>query len=234
MQHHSVYLFPKKKIKIEGFDLSMTFPYGGCLILPPYCFGNFVLSSGQYSFLKVALPESSLPKGFGGSPASVLQYIDDVEYMINFLLYHFDASLSDKELFFEKKISFFTHWLSQVAFDDVYNHPERPFCQLLSYVDQTEDYSLSIKDAAEISGLTPAAFEKSFRKEYGMSWSKFLNHQKNVLARYYLKDSRLSVKDIADRLGFCDTAYFIRFFQKNNLVTPGLFRKETAVDTYVD
>jgi len=43
-------------------------------------------------------------------------------------------------------------------------------------------------------------------------------------ARRFLAFSQLSVADIAETLGFADTAYFCRFFKRRHGVTPSLYR----------
>src|SRR5579863_4308862 len=54
----------------------------------------------------------------------------------------------------------------------------------------------------------------------------FLYEQINYEAQSLLSQTELTIKEIAFRLGFADSAHFNHFFKKQTGRTPALFRKE--------
>ena len=55
---------------------------------------------------------------------------------------------------------------------------------------------------------------------------EYLMEQKTESARNLLKYSLLSVKEIADRLGFFDQYYFSNYFKQKNGISPLEYRKK--------
>lgn len=59
----------------------------------------------------------------------------------------------------------------------------------------------------------------------GFSLSYFIQQEILAEAQRLLFYTELSIKEIADRLGYEDPKYFIRFFGKGKGESPSLFRK---------
>lgn len=65
-----------------------------------------------------------------------------------------------------------------------------------------------------------------FKRECGMSLSKYLLFYRIEQAREMLCHTNLSVKNIAYSVGFRDQLYFSRFFSKINGLSPLAYRKQ--------
>jgi len=113
------------------------------------------------------------------------------------------------------------------------NVAEDQSTQLDSTVEKTRDF-------IELHFLTPDAIEdyiaglnishswlrKSFRRRYGMSPAKFRQKLIFERAQRLLKNTRLSVKEIAFQLGFDSQNYFSRIFKTHVGVSPLEYRGE--------
>ncbi len=62
--------------------------------------------------------------------------------------------------------------------------------------------------------------------EEGSSYQNILDRVRLEVATEYLKETRLSVEEMARRLGFCEGHSFIRYFRRQTGLTPGLFRQK--------
>ncbi|MNP75607.1 Transcriptional activator NphR [compost metagenome] len=58
-----------------------------------------------------------------------------------------------------------------------------------------------------------------------MTFSDYLMGFRLEVARKWLVDTDMPIKDIAERLGYQNSQNFIRSFRKKEHVTPGAYRK---------
>lgn len=63
------------------------------------------------------------------------------------------------------------------------------------------------------------------KESVGKAASQLINEQSILEAKRFLLATTNQVKDIADKLGFEDISYFIRFFKKHTGLSPEAFRK---------
>ena len=70
----------------------------------------------------------------------------------------------------------------------------------------------------------------SFKKKYKISPLKYLNLRRLQYAKKLLKDTELTVTDIAASIGFESISAFCAFFKKSTGTSPGTFRSESAAD----
>lgn len=82
----------------------------------------------------------------------------------------------------------------------------------------------SLTDAAKAAGLSPAHLSRVFRRETGMSFVEYSRFIKIARAKLLLASTDLSVKEIADRLGFSSPAYFGQVFRRLEGVPPRSYR----------
>lgn len=79
-----------------------------------------------------------------------------------------------------------------------------------------------------IIGLTPKRINEILRQKSGITISGLINQLLLVEAKRELYHRRLSVKEIAYKLGFSDQSYFARFFRKHTGMTPEQFKAKEA------
>lgn len=66
--------------------------------------------------------------------------------------------------------------------------------------------------------------------EEGASYQQILDEVRLELATEFLRDLRLSVEEVATRLGYSEGHSFIRAFKRQTGMTPGRFRQQLGVD----
>ena len=76
--------------------------------------------------------------------------------------------------------------------------------------------------------LNPVYISQLFRKRTGMTYQNYLTRLRIDRARRYLEETDLMVYEISERVGYSDTAYFSRVFEKTTGIRPTDYRKKTA------
>ncbi len=83
--------------------------------------------------------------------------------------------------------------------------------------------NLTVDKAAEISGYGKSNFCKIFKNTVGISFHRYLNGYRIKMAKYYLKNTMLSINEIAELTGFNDAKTFRRVFKEFENITPREF-----------
>lgn len=91
-----------------------------------------------------------------------------------------------------------------------------------------EHPELSLQQVARSCGLSYETFRKRFRELTGEAPARFRNRQLFLLAQKLIYEDRLSTKELADRLGFCDEFHFSKRFRQVTGQTPGAFRRSLS------
>lgn len=83
---------------------------------------------------------------------------------------------------------------------------------------------------AALCNMSPSYFYQEFRKITGMSPAKYRNYIRINVAKSDLINTDLTVKKIAEKVGFDDVFYFSRIFKSITGTSPSVFRydAETA------
>jgi len=84
--------------------------------------------------------------------------------------------------------------------------------------------ALSIAQVAAYHSLCPAHFSSLFQRHHGVSPRTFLRLARLERAAGLLRDSDLSLKEIAVQCGFVDAAHFCKSFRQEHGLTPRRFR----------
>ncbi len=84
---------------------------------------------------------------------------------------------------------------------------------------------ISVGDIADAAGYSRCHFTRQFKKIHGESPAKYLRDLRFGHAARMLRQSRLSVKEIAVSCGFPDESHFCRIFREHYGVTPDGYRK---------
>lgn len=101
----------------------------------------------------------------------------------------------------------------------------RPVRTVLKYIEEHYADSIRLEDAALLVSLSPAYLSNVFKKETGENFVDYLNSYRIEHAKTKLKDSNLSVNEIAYSVGFQDARYFSKLFKKYVGITPKDYRK---------
>lgn len=103
-----------------------------------------------------------------------------------------------------------------------------PISKALQIIYENWDKEISVKDLAKKVFLSNNYFGEMFQKEVGMTVQQYINKLKIDHARIMLEDKTLSIKAIADTIGYQDSNYFSRVFKKIYNMTPKEYRDVMA------
>lgn len=85
---------------------------------------------------------------------------------------------------------------------------------------------LPLKQLADRAGLSPFYFTRLFKKETGYTPHNYIIQSRVNIAKFYLKSSSYSIKEICFNSGFPTESSFCTTFKKICGMTPGEYRSE--------
>ena len=94
----------------------------------------------------------------------------------------------------------------------------------ITYINEHFAEDISIDELAERAGISPYHFIRTFKKETGFTPHEYVVGTRMATARYLLKNTRLSVKDICFQTGFSSESVFCSAFKKRHEMTPAQYR----------
>jgi AraC-like DNA-binding protein len=89
----------------------------------------------------------------------------------------------------------------------------------------------SAKTSAEHFAMSVSTFQRRLREE-GSSFKQLVEQVRKDKAEVYLRDLRIPLADIGERLGFSDTPAFFKAFRRWSGKTPAEYRKQLADDDH--
>lgn len=95
----------------------------------------------------------------------------------------------------------------------------------LAYIDRNLSSELSLDDIARSAGMSRSYFSTVFRRLNGITVWSYITKKRIELALRYLRESDMSVTEIAGRCGFNSTANFNRSFRMVAHCTPREYRQ---------
>jgi len=96
----------------------------------------------------------------------------------------------------------------------------------LKYIDENYTKAIDVKELAKREHISYAYFRTIFKQKTGTSPNQYIIMLRLRNASLLLKQTDLSIKEIAESMGFSDQMYFSRIFKKRFGMTPKDFRKE--------
>jgi AraC family transcriptional activator of pobA len=103
------------------------------------------------------------------------------------------------------------------------------YCLLKSYQQLISENYAHTHDVAAYAGMlniTPGYLNDVIKQQSGKTAITHIHNRLAVEAKRRLLHTELSVKEIADELGFEDAAYFNRFFKRLSGTTPASYRQQ--------
>ena len=79
---------------------------------------------------------------------------------------------------------------------------------------------LSIAFLADSLGVTRQYLSSRFKAETGLAMTDYINQQRIALSKYYLRQDKLTITQIAVMCGYSDSNYYGRMFRKLEHITP--------------
>lgn len=107
---------------------------------------------------------------------------------------------------------------------DANQHTDEEILNLQLWLRQHMDTDIQVESAAEISGISPRTLSRRFKLATGQSFNEYLTQLRIDTARDLLQNSNLPIGDVADRVGYKDSAYFSRLFKRTTGISPREYR----------
>jgi len=94
-----------------------------------------------------------------------------------------------------------------------------------------ENYTrkLSLREIADVSGLSAPYFSTIFREEMGENLSNYINRLRVDKAAVMLVTTNIPISVIAKTCGFEDQSWFLKIFKNNTGFTPGKYRDQGSI-----
>jgi AraC-like DNA-binding protein len=96
--------------------------------------------------------------------------------------------------------------------------------QIRQYVEGHLQDVVTLEDMAKHVHLHPNYLIKYFNKHFGMSPLKYINRKRMEKARFLLRTTSLSIKEVAKQTGFEDTNHFAKAFRRETSTSPRAWR----------
>ena len=105
-------------------------------------------------------------------------------------------------------------------------NPKRGMPVIEAYISAQIGYPIENSTLAQKCGVSVQYFLRIFKENYGMSPQAYIRQKRISLSKVALSQSELSVQQIAEELGFCNTSHFIRRFKQQTGETPQGYRQK--------
>ena len=96
----------------------------------------------------------------------------------------------------------------------------------LQAVHEDPGHPWTVPELAAISGLSRAAFARSFREAIGQAPLQYLTDWRMTIARDHLRTGTLSLTSIASEVGYGSPYAFAAAFRRHHGMPPGTWRKQ--------
>lgn len=96
--------------------------------------------------------------------------------------------------------------------------------ETITYISEHFAKDLSIDDLASRVGMSSFHFIRTFKRASGFTPHEYLINTRMAAAKYLLKNTRLSIKDICFQTGFSSESVFCSAFKKRQGLTPAGYR----------
>ncbi|SDJ90802.1 response regulator transcription factor [Natronincola ferrireducens] len=107
-----------------------------------------------------------------------------------------------------------------------YNYTDNQFFnEILAYINNNYYKTIQLKETAKRFHTSPNYITRMFKKYFGVSFIVYLNRIKIEKAKELLTDTQLSIKEIANTVGYNNLNYFYKNFKMITGITPKGFKK---------
>ena len=100
----------------------------------------------------------------------------------------------------------------------------------VAYISERFRYPMSLEDLAAHAAISPYYFTRVFRQETGVTPHQYLINTRLANAKFLLRTTEDSVKDIAINTGWGSESTFCTAFRKAVGMTPSAYRKRKLYD----
>ncbi|MEK7198786.1 MAG: AraC family transcriptional regulator [Bacteroidota bacterium] len=96
---------------------------------------------------------------------------------------------------------------------------------IIAVIRESISNKIELKSIAKQAGMSTSSLYRLFKNELGISPVEFIILEKIKLAKHYLTDKNIYIKNVSYEAGFDDSNYFIRIFKHYEGITPKQYRQ---------
>jgi AraC family transcriptional regulator, arabinose operon regulatory protein len=116
-------------------------------------------------------------------------------------------------------------WADMVAREDRFLQVDARIRRAMDYIAKNLSVPFSLDAIAQIAALSPTRFSHLFKEQTGQSPLHYSEDLRMAQAVFLLRESGLSILEIANQCGYEDSLYFSRRFRLRHELSPLNFRK---------
>jgi YesN/AraC family two-component response regulator len=105
--------------------------------------------------------------------------------------------------------------------------------QIVHIIQNEFDTYITLELIASRLHYNPNYLSSIFKKEFKQTFSEYLAQYRYYMAKKWLQETDMSVREIAERLQYNNSQNFIRSFRKQEGTTPGKFREQHRYESVV-
>ncbi len=98
--------------------------------------------------------------------------------------------------------------------------------QVAQYISRHYDQPMTLTDAAAMAAMEPTYLSKRFKALTGFGFYHYLTHTRLQAAEQLLRDTQLSMGEVAERCGFSEANHFGNVFRRWRGCSPSHYRQE--------
>ena len=114
------------------------------------------------------------------------------------------------------------------------NRGEPLLATVFEVIDRQHTEALSLRDVANIVGITPGHLTTVVRRRTGRTVQEWIIERRMQTARQLLASTDLPIGEIAHGVGMSDPGYFTRVFRNNHETSPREWRKKWQADSKIE
>ncbi|RKX74051.1 MAG: hypothetical protein DRP70_04840 [Spirochaetes bacterium] len=135
-----------------------------------------------------------------------------------------------KHLLKDMDASSVINWLNELAQQAISCKMEKinkltPIQEIIEYIDQHVFEPISLKTLSYQFGISHSYLGQMFRKETGVKFNDYVNTVRVDKAKVLLRGNTVSIKTVAESLGYSNPDYFYKIFKKLTGQSAGSFVK---------
>ena len=99
------------------------------------------------------------------------------------------------------------------------------------YIEKNLQEKITLDKLSVALHCSKVTLTESFRKEFGMTIMQFVQKERMDMAENMLRDTTMSITEIAGHCGFSDIEYFSKCFKAHHGISPSEWKKSLPEDT---
>ncbi|MGL5677432.1 MAG: response regulator transcription factor [Cellulosilyticaceae bacterium] len=107
---------------------------------------------------------------------------------------------------------------------ELQNTHNNTFIYILQFINHNYMHNISLADIASNFHLSQSYVSQLFKKETSTTYTEYIGQLRIQKAKELLLDSKLSLTEISEKIGYNDYFYFLKSFKKYTSISPGKYR----------